>query len=378
MIEKIINSINSERNGNKIFYVIGNNGSGKSQLLNSISNQYSEQSTSNILCITNSIYDRFKAKRPNEIYLGMKNVTNAIFFGSIERDLLKQIIMCIDNNSLTPIEKTLGIKFSANFGGKKDNDIENHIDKRKIKDKDISSFMDKGNIKIIKSLFGNKKQLSCLNKGETDAINSFLKLNPNNIEMEVEKDNKSIKFGQLSSGEKNRIFLALKISSHIKSNSLILIDEPEISLHLHWQITFHNFLRSLIKNYNGISVVIATHSPTIVSGAYHDDGKNTIIILGESIIQNYIEVDANSRSSFDDVTLNFFNSAMYKSNAIDEEIAITIVKFEKENDDDTKKGCITHLENIKKHVVGLNENENLKKAISILKEMHSETSSNVQ
>ncbi len=49
-----------------------------------------------------------------------------------------------------------------------------------------------------------------------------------------------------------------------KENSLILIDEPEISLHVTWQ---KEFLKDLlnIAEINNISFCIATHSPQIIN-----------------------------------------------------------------------------------------------------------------
>ncbi|MCX9039737.1 ATP-binding protein, partial [Citrobacter portucalensis] len=50
------------------------------------------------------------------------------------------------------------------------------------------------------------------------------------------KDNFS--FEETSSGEKNIIFTILNLIASIKKNSLILIDEPELSLHPTWQMKY--------------------------------------------------------------------------------------------------------------------------------------------
>jgi predicted ATPase len=49
-----------------------------------------------------------------------------------------------------------------------------------------------------------------------------------------------------------------------RPNSLILIDEPEISLHVEWQIAFLEDLQQIAKIASH-DVVIATHSPQIVN-----------------------------------------------------------------------------------------------------------------
>jgi predicted ATP-dependent endonuclease of OLD family len=47
-------------------------------------------------------------------------------------------------------------------------------------------------------------------------------------------------------------------------NGLLLIDEPEISLHIAWQKMFMDDLLRIVK-YKGINVIVATHSPQIIN-----------------------------------------------------------------------------------------------------------------
>ena len=47
--------------------------------------------------------------------------------------------------------------------------------------------------------------------------------------------------------------------------SVFLIDEPEISLHVAWQVEYVKILED-ICNQNGMQSIIATHSPDIVNG----------------------------------------------------------------------------------------------------------------
>jgi predicted ATP-binding protein involved in virulence len=50
-------------------------------------------------------------------------------------------------------------------------------------------------------------------------------------------------------------------------NTLILIDEPEISLHVMWQKEFVKDLLEIAKLKN-ISFCLATHSPQIINGQW--------------------------------------------------------------------------------------------------------------
>jgi len=68
-----------------------------------------------------------------------------------------------------------------------------------------------------------------------------------------------------SSGEQCLLVLILGIAGHIDDNSLILIDEPEISLHPRWQEEFMELLTSSFASYQNCQFIIATHSPQIIA-----------------------------------------------------------------------------------------------------------------
>ena len=74
---------------------------------------------------------------------------------------------------------------------------------------------------------------------------------------------KVIDLKNLSSGEQNELVLFYLLLFKTESNSLILIDEPEVSLHISWQNSFIEDLKEITK-LNGLDVVIATHSPDII------------------------------------------------------------------------------------------------------------------
>lgn len=68
-----------------------------------------------------------------------------------------------------------------------------------------------------------------------------------------------------SSGEQCMLVMMLGIAGHISDYSIVLIDEPEISLHPKWQENFTSLLIEVFSNYTGCQFIIATHSPQIVS-----------------------------------------------------------------------------------------------------------------
>ena len=77
-------------------------------------------------------------------------------------------------------------------------------------------------------------------------------------------NNKELKLSELSSGEQHEVVLLYELIFKTKPNILVLIDEPEISLHVTWQKEFLNDLLKIVKIQN-FQVLIATHSPSIIN-----------------------------------------------------------------------------------------------------------------
>ena len=79
---------------------------------------------------------------------------------------------------------------------------------------------------------------------------------------------RDIPIESLSSGEKNNFILFYELIFESKENSLILVDEPEISLHVSWQRQFIDELNEICR-LKHLQSIVATHSPDIV-GNYFD------------------------------------------------------------------------------------------------------------
>jgi predicted ATP-binding protein involved in virulence len=67
----------------------------------------------------------------------------------------------------------------------------------------------------------------------------------------------------LSSGEQHELVLLYELLFKVQPNSLVLIDEPELSLHVGWQIQFLKDLKEITQLVD-LDVLIATHSPDII------------------------------------------------------------------------------------------------------------------
>ena len=72
----------------------------------------------------------------------------------------------------------------------------------------------------------------------------------------------------LSSGEQHEVVLLYFLLFIVEPNSLILIDEPELSLHIAWQMKFLDDLQQ-ITQLSSFDVLIATHSPEIIGDRWN-------------------------------------------------------------------------------------------------------------
>lgn len=69
----------------------------------------------------------------------------------------------------------------------------------------------------------------------------------------------------LSSGELNIVTILYYLIFETTRGSIVLIDEPEISLHVVWQEQLSVLIEKIMESKTGVQVIIATHSPFISS-----------------------------------------------------------------------------------------------------------------
>jgi len=116
----------------------------------------------------------------------------------------------------------------------------------------------------------------------TNMINGLFKYKQ--IEVGIERgfhfrtdEGRMLSAADLSSGEQHQLVLLFDLLFRVNDGSLILVDEPEISLHVEWQ-------QQVLKNFHAISqlrdldFLIATHSPDII----HDRWDLTVA-LGDQV-----------------------------------------------------------------------------------------------
>ncbi|MBY2905736.1 AAA family ATPase [Rhizobium leguminosarum] len=93
------------------------------------------------------------------------------------------------------------------------------------------------------------------------------------IELSRSVSGEVVRLDDLSSGEWQLLYTLLNLSKNITSDSLVLIDEPENSLHPQWQSDYVRLVSRSISHVSGCHVIIATHSPLIAASVMPEDGN---------------------------------------------------------------------------------------------------------
>ena len=101
-------------------------------------------------------------------------------------------------------------------------------------------------------------------------LNKTLSINENKgLTIRHNDKNEEIPLTSLSSGEQHQIILLCDLLLNVKEGALVLIDEPEISLNVAWQLDFIPDVIQIAKLV-GFRFIVATHSPQIINGMWKE------------------------------------------------------------------------------------------------------------
>lgn len=90
--------------------------------------------------------------------------------------------------------------------------------------------------------------------------NKVIDPNESKIVFIHQEDQTRIPASKLSSGEKQLLIIFLTVLLQNQSECIVVMDEPEISLHIHWQ---YALIDNLIRLNPNAQFIISTHSPSI-------------------------------------------------------------------------------------------------------------------
>ena len=180
-------------------------------------------------------------------------------------------------------DHTITLNYSIVLKSKKNGSVYDHVLQHVLKDKEYSELTSEQRSNKVKELYDfykNKefaKQPTCNYDIDIDQnslaanedLNYIYKLKQYDLVQAASvvfyKNGKQIASEEMSSGEFAMLSMVLSISTAASdSHTLILIDEPELSLHPNWQMTIIDNLDRALKN-QVCHLLIATHSHMLVS-----------------------------------------------------------------------------------------------------------------
>lgn len=100
------------------------------------------------------------------------------------------------------------------------------------------------------------------------------------LKFRLKNTGKIIDYDKISSGERQLVYIFLKVIRSKHKKSIILMDEPEISLHLNWQ---ENLIDEIVILNPDAQIIIVTHSPAIVMKGWINSYIDMKDIIGTSI-----------------------------------------------------------------------------------------------
>ena len=306
-------SINFEKNDEPLDLVVlaGSNGSGKTRVLESILQYFQDHIQYNYRGNSNKIEIYFEEKekicRNNvgdemELYEGLKSFSyHEIDNPRNEKHIkIKKELNILPKIIYVPTEINFQKMNTASTTLVQEYNFINIVNTNLIKD--IPSYIA---TKMISEMFKNKNEkVEDIQRKVFDEINEIFENLSIDVKVEdISQDGRNITLftnssgdefdiNELSSGEKQLFLRTLAIKMLNPENSIILIDEPELSLHPKWQQRIVDVYRKIGKNNQ---IIIATHSPHILGSVKKenimlldkDDEGKIVVRTGDELYDSY-------------------------------------------------------------------------------------------
>lgn len=261
------------------------------------------------ICLPNKILshsfmvnDKFSYASDNIYeYLGVRATSNATYTSSIQKRVLSSIFSSLENRSkleaLKSILKFIDMKPVINLSC--------NLNRKTLFSRGLNTEVIVKKIDYLsrrKKFIGNKRLENL--RGSVESLKKFVdyfptigKVNKNSVVYTVDLEDinlgtlsqvsndfrlleeigvlgtaeisffkeESFGFEYTSSGEKHFLYTMINLISNIEKNTLVLIDEPELSLHPSWQMKYINLLKVVIKQFKSAHCLLASHSHFMVS-----------------------------------------------------------------------------------------------------------------
>lgn len=199
----------------------------------------------------------------DKIFEKYNNTKEAIFVDKPFRE---------DFNKKNAIRYISTVNISANAGNSMD--IGNSIEK---------NILDLAIHEELRLLLKNSNK-TAINKFEKQ-LNIFLRDSHKKARLDhndwvyITDSNSLLKLSQLSSGERQLIYILATVANTYGKPTLLLMDEPEVSMHLSWQEKIIDAIMSINPK---MQVIAVTHSPGIIINGHMDAYVEMKDIIQES------------------------------------------------------------------------------------------------
>jgi predicted ATPase len=317
-----------ERQLDDISIIIGENGSGKSTLLNDLSKHFLTEGQ-NVIALANSIHDKFDSVHRNFKTLRGRSGRRQT------RNILKKAMETMAKGDITQNIKSASrvlryVNFDPVIGFKVDKLNSSYRDK--VQDADLTpnekeqilylldrTLTENSNNEIIwlkmeDYNFSELQKSALIELFVWESKLKGLKI-IGRIEVYLKKSGKEISMLDASSGELALITSIVYLSTIIDERTVILIDEPENSLHPKWQKEYAQTLFDIFSYYQP-KIIIATHSPLVVNGAelFTKDPK---IYKSQNFI---LELQQKEPLNLEETYFRFFNITTPENRFISEQL----------------------------------------------------------
>lgn len=279
------------------YYVIGNNGVGKSLLLYSLAERIASENKKRVLLLCFGLSDRFYSLRNKEniLYLGDKQSGGRV-------SLLKRI----QEVSL----RVLNIY---------QDDTINYFFEALLLDIGFS-----GEIYFVpSSISGSNKHLYDLDKiiKSSELGDGFIDSSQYSIAIKRKTHEEILMFDNLSSGEQLLLLMLARIISEVQEGSVVIIDEPEISMHICWQQKLPYIYDLIAEKFNA-KFIVATHSPILINSV--NSQFNLSFIASDGILE---KIGKNDVRNVESTIFDVFNVATENNRSIYEHCARIVSDF---------------------------------------------------
>lgn len=279
-----------------------------------------------LILIEVTFLEREKIKYLSNVlsYLGYSDIIEIVFKSKLSETKSRNLLRAARGKKFDEVERILDKHLNSNkssYSTKRINFSDSII--REICEI-LSSKRNRFNLDY-KILISNNKNRNELNLEQFNLLTELGIIKLDNVQLLKKSTRIPVTLKDASSGEQCIILSILGIACFMEDNSVICIDEPEISLHPKWQEAYIMLLMDTFKDYKQCHFIIATHSPQIVSRLR---AKNCFVLTMDN--SRIIEASDFINQSIDFQLAHIFDSPGFKNEYLTR-LAFSIISRVAEN-----------------------------------------------